>query len=66
MCPDLNFHTNLALKGVTPLFRECCRRTRTTAGASMLGVAAIFIWAGVTAMLFVVAAANDQLHHMRW
>lgn len=42
------------------------RRTRTTVGASALGVAAILIWAAITGLLFLVAAYNDQLHTMRW
>jgi hypothetical protein len=44
----------------------CCRRTRTTAGASALGVVAILLWAAITAALFVMAWANGQLHSMHW
>ncbi|KAI3429598.1 hypothetical protein D9Q98_005684 [Chlorella vulgaris] len=42
------------------------RRTRTTAGASLMGVIAIYIWAGITLALFVVAAYNNQLHRIHW
>ncbi|KAL4855219.1 Histone H2AX [Chlorella vulgaris] len=42
------------------------RRTRTTAGASLMGVVAIYIWAGITLALFVVAAYNNQLHRIHW
>jgi hypothetical protein len=31
-----------------------------------MGVIAIYIWAGITLALFVVAAYNNQLHRIHW
>lgn len=71
--PHLLQHLSSACSSCTPPFPVPCaqpmiarRRTRTTVGASALGVAAILIWAAITGLLFLVAAYNDQLHTMRW
>lgn len=68
----------LSNKGACPVHQEqCpptpnppptppCSRTRATTGAAALGVVAILIWAGVTLLLFLLAASNGQLHKMTW
>ncbi|KAL6782748.1 hypothetical protein ACKKBG_A07975 [Auxenochlorella protothecoides x Auxenochlorella symbiontica] len=51
---------------LAPLVSSTSTQSRSLAGASALGVAAILLWAAVSLILFIIAANNGALSHMHW